>query len=87
MKKKVVDISYGPAQYEVIYDDSTEINPFRVYFRWTELTDCGLKKRRKQVERYAELADCLFYIWDEVNRNYRKPLSEREAIRETHKRR
>ena len=86
MKRKVVKVSYHKAQYEVIHDDSDKTNPFRVYYLWTELTDSGLKRRRKQLEKYADLADCLYYLWDEVNRDSKIP-TEGGIVKETLRRR
>ena len=86
MKTKVVKVSYHKAQYEVIYDDSDKTNPFRVYYLWSELTDSGLKRRRKQLEKYADLASCLFYLYDDVCRNS-TITTDNGIIKETFRRR
>ena len=86
MKKKVVKVSYHKAQYEVIHDDSDNVNPFRIYYLWTESTDSGLKRRRKQIRKYADLASCLFFLWEDVCQNS-KITTESGIINETFRRR
>lgn len=86
MKRQVVNISYEKSQYKVIHDDSVRDNPFKVYHLWSELTDSGRRPRRKLLAKYETLADCLYYLWDEVNQDSKIP-TEGGIVKETLRRR
>lgn len=48
----------GVPKMVVYYDDKAKNNPYRIYAEGYELTNYGLRKRRKQVNRYADLFSC-----------------------------
>ena len=62
----------------IYYDDKAQRNPYRLYLEWRELgpEGYGITKRRRQLERYADLLSCM-----EMIHNYVKAHNEdgREA--------
>ena len=57
--KKIGFISpKGKPTMAIYYDEKVNANPYRVYLEWYDATDCGLKFRRKQDCRYADLYSC-----------------------------
>ena len=57
---KIGSISpYRYADMTIYYDDKAKVNPYRVYLEWRELGQYGITKRRRQVERYADLSSCM----------------------------
>lgn len=57
--KKIAYISpKGIPSLVVYYDEKAQRNPYRVYQEWNELTQYGIRERRKQIDRYADLNSC-----------------------------
>lgn len=48
----------GAPTMTVYYDQQADTNPYRVYLEWNVLGAHGIQKKRKQVNRYADLASC-----------------------------
>lgn len=48
----------GVVKMVVYYDSKAKNNPYRIYAEGYELSNYGLKKRRKQVNRYSDLLSC-----------------------------
>ena len=48
----------GKPTMVVYYDEKATTNPYRVYLEWKELIAYGLRQRKKQVDRYADLNSC-----------------------------
>ncbi len=68
MRRMLAKVVCG-GEYQVIYDDTQEVNPYRVYHTWYEL--CGehrLKRRKKQVQRYQDLGSAMYYLAEVVRR-------------------
>ena len=52
--------------YQIAYD-TLNTSPYRVYHIWRELCgEYGLKKRKKQVQRYDDYSSALSYVADIV---------------------
>ena len=57
---KVGSISpYRYADMTIYYDDKAPVNPYRVYLEWRQLGQYGVTKRKRQVNRYADLLSCM----------------------------
>lgn len=64
---KIGSISpYRYATMTIYYDDKAPVNPYRVYLEWRQLGQYGVTKRRRQVERYADLHSCMVMMGDYV---------------------
>lgn len=59
-------IPYAHRPKMVIYfDDKDNVNPYRIYFEWYEDTECGAKKRKRLITKYADIRSC-----GEILRNF-----------------
>ena len=56
-------------KFVIYYDDKTDVNPYRLYREWNELGPYGLRKRKKQIEKYANLFSCSCVIHEFIQRN------------------
>ena len=66
---KIGSISpYRYADMVIYYDDKASVNPYRVYLEWRQLgpEGYGITKRRRQLERYADLLSCVEMLWSYV---------------------
>lgn len=95
MKRQVVKITDGPAQYKVIFDDEAEKNQYKIYRFWKikgEVKDWmdhewkAGKQRQKLIKSYSDLVSCLYYL-GELIQSGKPPMSEKVVIKETFKRR
>ena len=69
MKKtvQVLRVQAFGKHYTVQFFKNTNYNHFRLYEHSVEMEDgCGLKEHKKLVEKYATLADCLLWLWENV---------------------
>ena len=57
---------YRYADMTIYYDDKAQRNPYRVYLEWRELGQYGVTKRKRQVERYADLHSCMELLYQYV---------------------
>jgi hypothetical protein len=48
----------GLAAMVIYYDSNAKNNPYRVVSEWNELTTAGIRKRRRIIAKYADLASC-----------------------------
>ena len=69
---------YGQPTMAIYYDANAAINPYRVYLHWYEPGECGLRKCKKQIERYADLFSCVTTMLKYAN-------DHNEESRPTHK--
>ena len=57
--KKIGEIAPAKGPKMVIYyDPKVQCNPYKVCLVWNELTEHGLRQRRKLLIRYADLVSC-----------------------------
>ena len=57
--QKIASISpKGVPSMTVYYDKKAKTNPYRVYKEWNEVTEYGIRHRKKLVIRYADLLSC-----------------------------
>ena len=62
MKRQVAKL-YHNGEWQVVKDSTQKVNPYRVYHVWYEPGDYGMRMRKKQVIRYADLASCIHYLY------------------------
>lgn len=48
--------------WKIIHDYSERFNQFKVFYVWNELTDHGIRKRKKLIEKYGDIASCLHCV-------------------------
>ena len=48
----------GKPDMTIYYDQKAKVNPYRVFLEWYELGELGCRKRKKQIDRYADLNSC-----------------------------
>ena len=66
MRNKIIDITARPSfrdchhdgRYTVIYDTDDKVNPYRIYRHWTEFTDHGIRKHKKQITKCSDYNPC-----------------------------
>ena len=56
-------------RFVVYYDDKTNVNPYRIYHEWNELGPAGIRKRKKQIQRYQNLFSCSCVIHGFLQQN------------------
>jgi hypothetical protein len=67
--KRIIAKVICNGEYQVIYDDTQKVNPYRVYYKWCEVCgECGVKHRKKQLQRYQDLGSAMYYLADRVRR-------------------
>ena len=55
-------------EYRVIHDEDQGDKPFRVYHIWNEVAgECGLRRRKKQVQRFQHYSSAMRYIAEVVS--------------------
>ena len=55
-------------EYQVVYDNTQEVNPYRVYHICNYFSEHGVKRSKKQVQRYQDYGSAIFYIAEMVRR-------------------
>lgn len=87
MRQKIIDIvarhsfmdCMHDGHYTVTYDTDDQTMPYRVYRHWTEFTDHGISKRKKQITKCSDYASVtwLLYLLT-TNQVYPDQLERRE---------
>lgn len=52
--------------WKVIQDDSERFNPYKVYYVRNVPTDLGIRKRKKLIEKYGDIASCLHCVTQQL---------------------
>lgn len=60
MKKTVAKIIHK-GTYRVVFDDSTNCNPYTIYKEWYEAG-----QRSKKLVAFQDMTSCMIYLTDEV---------------------
>lgn len=71
MKTQILKLNHN-GEWKVIRDSEAKCNPYSIIHIRRELTDHGVVKRRKQVVKYANLASCMYYLFDMTQNNDRE---------------
>lgn len=56
-------------EYKIIKNDKDQYNPYKIYYIWHELSPqkCGLVKHKKLVQKYGDLASCMYHLTNIVS--------------------
>lgn len=67
MKKQIMSLTVPHnGTWKIIYDNSEKYNQFKVYYVWNELTDHGVYKRMKLIQKYGDITSCLHCVTQQL---------------------
>lgn len=63
MKRQVATMTHN-GQWKVIYDDSVKANPYRIIYIGYDYNKYGVwTQTQKTIQKYADLASCLYHLY------------------------
>ena len=65
MKKTVAKIIHK-GTYRVVFDDSTNCNPYTIYKEYYTIGTAGADKHRQTIAKYQDMTSCMYHLAEEV---------------------